>query len=148
MKKISLNAVYEPLVFEINGEEVRVKVDTTPKNLKPLSELCHKNGTEMKPIEKARNKAIAEGDVREAERTSSALADKIMPILNAALVGNGTEELITALGGGVPVNPSDCIEQLVMVMDAIIHTIRDHFGLSAAQMTAGAADALQATNNN
>lgn len=146
MKKISINAVREPLTIDINGEEVHVSVDLSTSNLGPLSQLCYKNSVEMRPIEEERDQAIKDGDFAKVSRMNGELAKLIEPIITGAIGQKGFDDILTALGGGEPIEAADCVKPLVQVMKAIGSVVQEHFGLSAAQMTAGAADALQTTD--
>lgn len=148
MKKVSVVVPFETLALDIDGTEVVVRVNVSSNYLGPISQLCKENGTKMIPLDEEKNRATKDRDFDRVDRINHEEAELIEPILVAALGKDDYEKILESLGRGTRINPAYCIESLVQIMKEISSVVRDHFGISAAQMTAGAADALQTTDIN
>lgn len=141
-----IHTAFIPFTLDINDELVSLRINASTSNLGAFSRTCKENAARLEPLEAARNEAIEAGDHALVVELNGKMAAYIEPILVMSLGETGYGKLMTALGAGERASLADCIEPSVEVMQAIHRKLAEHFGwsdMSAAQMTAGAADALQ-----
>lgn len=154
MAKICMQSPIVPLEVEIGEAVVTGRMNLAPARLAVIGKAAMNTARELELVEGAKRAAADSDDLDAYMSAEKDIAAKIEPLIKSVLGDKFYQDILTACGGGEPLEPEECNEVTYKIMWAIADAVgqrkpeaqQSYEDKLAAHYLEEVSDALQSPN--